>query len=71
MMKLEPCPFCEDDNVEIQQYGNKRQSTIYACTNCGCMLETGEESDHGQRWNDQYALKRMKILQEELDRTVK
>lgn len=63
-MILEPCPFCESE-VEIKRYGDKRQSTQYQCTNCGCFLETGEEWDHGRRWNDQYALKRIKELEEQ------
>lgn len=63
-MILEPCPFCESE-VEIERYGNSRHSTIYNCTNCGCKLETGEEWSHGNRWNDQYALKRVKELEEQ------
>jgi hypothetical protein len=47
---LKPCPFCGGE-AEIERYGNSRQSTIYACTECGCLLETGEEFNHGARWN--------------------
>jgi hypothetical protein len=47
---LLPCPFCGSE-AEIERLGNHRQSTIYACTDCGCSLETGEEWGHGRRWN--------------------
>jgi hypothetical protein len=49
-IKLLPCPFCGKE-AEIERYGNPRQSTIYACTWCGCHLETGEEWNHGMQWN--------------------
>lgn len=48
---LKPCPFC-DGEAEIERYGDRRQSTIYHCTECGCLLETGETFDHGSRWNE-------------------
>jgi Lar family restriction alleviation protein len=47
---LLPCPFCGRE-AEIERIGDARRSTIYACTNCGCSLETGEEWDHGNDWN--------------------
>lgn len=47
---LAPCPFC-GGKAEIERYGNSRQSTIYACTDCGCRLETGEGGNYGMRWN--------------------
>lgn len=50
-MELKPCPFCESD-PDIERFGNARQSTIYVCGNCGATLETGEEWDHGRRWNE-------------------
>ena len=50
---LEPCPFCGGE-AEIEQYGNRKQSTIYSCQDCGCRLETCEEWDHGTRWNTRY-----------------
>jgi len=49
-MKLLPCPFCGDE-AEIERCGDRRRSTIYQCTSCGCSLETGEEWDHGAGWN--------------------
>jgi len=42
MMDLKPCPFCGP-------------STQYECGMCGCHLETGEEWDHGRRWNQRPA----------------
>lgn len=48
--ELLPCPFCGSE-AEIERIGNHRQSTIYQCTSCSCSLETGEEWDHGRRWN--------------------
>jgi len=48
--KLKPCPFCGGE-AEIERAGTPRFSTIYACTDCGCRLETGEEWGHGTAWN--------------------
>jgi Lar family restriction alleviation protein len=50
MSDLLPCPFCGGE-AEIERVGTPRQSTIYACTECGCRLETGEEWGHGTQWN--------------------
>ena len=50
-MELLPCPFCGGD-AYIERVGNRRQSTIYECGSCGCRLETGEEFNHGKRWNE-------------------
>lgn len=52
-VKFKPCPFCGGE-AEIERYGNKRQSTIYVCTECGCRLETGEEFNHGKMWNERF-----------------
>lgn len=49
-VELEPCPFC-GGKAEIERAGTPRFSTIYACTDCGCRLETGEEWGHGSHWN--------------------
>lgn len=48
--RLRDCPFC-GGTAEIERHGTPRQSTIYACNECGCRLETGEEWDHGADWN--------------------
>lgn len=48
--ELLPCPFC-GGRAEIIRYGNRRESTMYTCTDCSCSLETGEEFNHGARWN--------------------
>jgi Lar family restriction alleviation protein len=50
---LLPCPFCGEE-AEIERYGDRRMSTIYACTGCGCRLETEEERDHGRWWNERH-----------------
>ena len=49
-MELLPCPFC-GGKAYIEQVGTNRYSTIYECGSCGCRLETGEEFNHGSRWN--------------------
>lgn len=48
--ELKPCPFCGSE-AEIERRGHKGQSTIYACQDCGCRLETGEEFNFGAAWN--------------------
>lgn len=53
--KLLPCPFCGGE-AEIERLGDRRQSTQYSCTECGCFLETGEEWGHGTEWNRRAAL---------------
>lgn len=50
VLGLLPCPLCGRE-AEIERYGDRRKSTIYVCTNCGCSLETGEEWGHGRDWN--------------------
>ena len=49
-IELLPCPFC-GGKAEINRFGNFLQSTQYECTDCGCLLETGEEFNHGTQWN--------------------
>lgn len=49
-LRLKPCPFCGGP-AQIERFGNTRVSTIYACDECGCRLETGEEFRHGRSWN--------------------
>lgn len=53
MADLLPCPFC-GGTASIERYGDRRQSTIYQCDNCGCSLETGEEWGHGTQWNERW-----------------
>ena len=48
--KLAPCPFC-GGGAEIERVGDRNKSTIYACTQCSCRLETGEVAGHGEDWN--------------------
>lgn len=47
---LKPCPFCGGE-AALEQIGNRRQSTIVACTYCGARHECGEERGHGTSWN--------------------
>lgn len=56
-MELLPCPFC-GGKAEIERTGTRRFSTLYSCEDCGCSLETGEEFNHGQRWNERYQEKK-------------
>lgn len=48
--ELKPCPFC-GGKANIEQYGNRRMSTIVSCGDCGATLENGEEWGHGRSWN--------------------
>jgi Lar family restriction alleviation protein len=68
-MKLLPCPFCGGE-AEIERYGDRSQSTIYACTMCGCRLETGEEWDHGADWNRRYNKEPEPDLNEEIQKEI-
>lgn len=52
---LLPCPFC-GGAARIERVGNRRHSTQYACNECGCTLETGEEWNHGADWNRRPAI---------------
>lgn len=52
--ELKPCPFC-GGKAEFEQFGTARQSTIVACTQCGCRLESGETKRHGWPWNTRHA----------------
>lgn len=52
-IELRPCPFCGGGAV-IEQVGSTRQSTIYACEDCSCRLETGEVFKIGTRWNSRH-----------------
>jgi Lar family restriction alleviation protein len=49
--QLLPCPFCAGQ-AEIVRHGSRRQSTIIACCDCGCRLESADEGDqYGASWN--------------------
>lgn len=48
---LEPCPFCGGE-AGFERYGDRRQSSIVTCTNCGARVEANEEGDfNGTAWN--------------------
>lgn len=62
-MNLEPCPFCDHSEAEIERVGNGRQSNIVVCANCGCKLESNETFDHGSDWNNQPQRRRAQELE--------
>jgi Lar family restriction alleviation protein len=71
-IELLPCPFCGGE-AEIERAGDHHRSTVYTCTYCGASLETGEEWNHGQMWNqranlDTELLASMKAERDEADR---
>lgn len=51
--ELKKCPFCGGD-AEISRYGNSKMSTMYHCNWCGVSLETSEEHNHGEGWNERF-----------------
>lgn len=51
---LRSCPFCGGKG-EVARKGTAKQSTIYACTRCGCRLETGEIWSVPDDWNRRHA----------------
>lgn len=66
MIELDPCPFC-DGPAEIQRAGDEKMSTIYACLDCGCELETGETENHGHAWNNRPV---KSVSRKDLDRSI-
>jgi predicted RNA-binding Zn-ribbon protein involved in translation (DUF1610 family) len=54
-MVLIPCPFCGGD-ASFERLGNRRQSTIVSCNQCGCLLESNEEWNFGTAWNTRAAM---------------
>lgn len=64
--RLLPCPFCGGE-AEVEQTGSYRQTTIYACGECGCRLETGEVFKIGQRWNTREPLNHVDALVKALE----
>ena len=48
--KLLPCPFCGDEDIEVERVGTSRHSCVVACTNCGVRIESGEDG-FGSAWN--------------------
>ena len=54
---LAPCPFCGNTSPSFERLGNRGQSCIVACGNCGCRHESSDEGgNNGQSWNDRAAL---------------
>ena len=50
---LKPCPFCGHDTPEFERLGNRRQSCIVICGNCGCRHESSDEGERcGSSWNE-------------------
>jgi Lar family restriction alleviation protein len=51
MTLLEPCPFCGGEAGYVR-YGDRRQSSIVSCSDCGARVEANEEGDfNGSAWN--------------------
>ena len=48
--ELKPCPFCGGEPI-VERQGDRRQSHIIYCGECGGRLETGETWNAGQLWN--------------------
>lgn len=49
---LLPCPFCGHEHPEFERMGDRRQSCIVICGNCGARHESGDEgSRNGSSWN--------------------
>jgi hypothetical protein len=51
--RLLPCPFCGGE-AKVERQGTARQSSIIACEDCGCRVETGEIWSIGDRWNTRH-----------------
>ena len=47
---LKPCPFCGGAPI-VERQGDRRQSHMIYCAECGCGLETGETWNAGEKWN--------------------
>ena len=47
---LEVCPFCGGD-AQFERVGTPRQSTIVACSECACRLESPDEFNYSTSWN--------------------
>lgn len=52
-IKLKPCPFCGDKDIEVVRTGTSKRSCIVRCTNCNCTLESNEQG-YGYWWNWRY-----------------
>lgn len=51
MSELKPCPFCGGE-AEFERMGDRRQSCIVVCTDCGGRHESGDEGERsGDSWN--------------------
>ena len=48
--KLKSCPFCGGEPI-VERQGDRRQSHIIYCGECGGRLETGETWNTVQLWN--------------------
>jgi len=50
---LLPCPFC-GGKADVERNGDRRQSAIVVCLDCGCRLESNEHGS-GHDWNQRAA----------------
>lgn len=52
---LKPCPFC-GGAAYFERMGDRRQSCIIVCEDCGARLESNEEGEQcGAQWNERGA----------------
>lgn len=49
-MELRPCPFC-GKAAEFERRGDRRQSCIVVCSECGARHESGDTWNSGSSWN--------------------
>jgi Lar family restriction alleviation protein len=64
MIDLKPCPFCGGE-AHFERIGDRRQSTIISCEDCGACLENGETFNHGTSWNTRADATRISALEAE------
>jgi Lar family restriction alleviation protein len=67
---LKPCPFCGGE-AAIEQIGDRRQSAIVVCQDCGCRRESGAEGEAqtAESWNRRVpvvTVERLEVLRQSI-----